>query len=135
MLTQTFPDTAFRAGLVIESRCLFRCVCLSQLSQQSCQGYRSKSSSLYSTTWAIKVLYCQNVVIRFFFKSKVNFFSLSSFNLCKTLQPCVVLDNFASKQFCNFDAFQSIVLSRIFSFDLNCQTPMITVKRHLTIFT
>ena len=70
-----------------------------------------------------------------FFTSKVKCF-FSCFNLCNTLQACVVSDNFASKKFCNFDAFQSkSVLSRITSFNLNCQTPMITVNRHLNVFT
>ena len=31
--------------------------------QQSCHGHRSESSSLYFTTWATKVLYCQKVFI------------------------------------------------------------------------
>ena len=59
----------------------------------------------------------------------------SCFKFCNTLQACVVLDNFASKKFCSFEAFQrKSVLSRITSFNLNCQTQMITVKRHLNVF-
>ena len=58
----------------------------------------------------------------------------SCFKLFNTLQACVVLDNFASKTLCSFEAFQrKSVLSGITSFDLNCQTPMITGKRHLNI--
>ena len=39
-----------------------------------------------------------------------------------------------AKSFCNFYAFQSkSVLSRITSFNLNCQTSMITGKRHLNV--
>ena len=58
----------------------------------------------------------------------------SCFKSCYTLQACVVSDNFASKKFCSFEAFQrKSVLSRITSFNLNCQTQMITCTRHLNV--
>ena len=56
MLTQTFPDSALRAGLVIESRCLFGCVSVTKVAIVYNGHTIRVFSSSFLQSWLLEIM-------------------------------------------------------------------------------